>query len=57
MTQASARSLTTSLDKLQISGSSKTQKRSEPVDSWEEEVEDNSREKGELTSASRHVVL
>lgn len=23
----------------------------------EEEVEDNSREKGELTSASRHVVL
>lgn len=43
MTQASARSLAISLDKLQISGSSKAvapkQRRSEPVDSWEEDAE------------------
>ncbi|KAK4540568.1 hypothetical protein LTR36_009098 [Oleoguttula mirabilis] len=40
MTQASARSLASSLDKLQISGSSKTaphQRMPEPVDSWEDD--------------------
>ncbi|KAK5121015.1 hypothetical protein LTR85_005799 [Meristemomyces frigidus] len=45
MTQASARSLTTSLDKLRISGSSKTapkHKRKDPAESWEEEAEGDS---------------
>lgn len=59
MTQASARSLTSSLDKLQISGSSKAapkQTKKAPVDSWEEEADDSDTEVDSGTATPVHQV-